>query len=142
CTCLATPWLVYYLDNRQMLDSRTQDKIIFTNPQRMVDQFHINHDPLYVGLRMPTPEDIYPVLPVAFEKTPLSVQLPGLCYEAQRYLPCQDGFWLRALWNQTTATLSILTYRYDASSVYTFTMGPIAKPVEAVLIIFGIAWAA
>ena len=29
----------------------------------------------------------------------------------------------------------------DASSVYTFTGEPVAKPIEAVLIILGIAWA-
>ncbi|MFL5734786.1 MAG: PA14 domain-containing protein [Chloroflexia bacterium] len=129
CFCFAGPFLAYYLVNRDILDSRTQEKLIANNQQRMVDQYQINHDPLYIGLRLPTPNDIYPVLPVVFEQTPLSVKLTN------------DGFWARAYWRQTTTTLSILTYTFDASSVYTFTNEPIAKPIEAALIILGIAWA-
>src|SRR5205823_2273755 len=107
--CFVAPFLAYYLVNNTMLDRRTQEKLITNNPDRMVDQFQVTHDPLYIGLRLPRPEDIYPVLPVVFEHTPLSVKV------------ADDGFWPRSYWRQTTTTLSILTYNFDASSVYTFT---------------------
>jgi streptogramin lyase len=129
CFCFASPFLAYYLANQNILDSRTREKLIANNPQRMTDQFQLNHDPLYLGVRLPTSTDIYPVLPVVFEKTPLS------------FMVAPDGFWPRAYWHQTTTTLSILTYNFDASSVYTFTNEPIAKPIEAVLIILGISYA-
>ena len=130
CFCMATPWLTYYDDNRAASDARSQEKSVENNAGLMADRYHIDHSPLYLGVRMPTAADIYPVLPVVFEHTPVSVKLTD------------DGFWLRAYWNQLTATLSILTYHMDASSVYTFTGDPITKPLEAVLVILGIAWAA
>ncbi|MDQ3929321.1 MAG: PA14 domain-containing protein, partial [Chloroflexota bacterium] len=129
CFCAASPFLVYFLDHQGDLNQRAGEKLIFNNEPRMVSQYHVTHDPLYVGVRMPRPDDIYPVLPVAFEQTPFSVKLS------------EDGFWPRVLWNQTTTTLSMLTYRAEASSVYTFAQAPVAKPIEAALIILGIAWA-
>jgi 4-amino-4-deoxy-L-arabinose transferase-like glycosyltransferase len=129
--CLVSPWLVYYLDHRAEMDGRSNDKVIFnpTNWGRMEAQHHATHDPLYVGLRMPQPTDIYPWLPVVFEQTPLSVQVAS------------DGFWPRAVWGQTTTTLSMFTYRADASSFYTFTGEPALKPIEAVFLIIGLAFA-
>jgi sugar lactone lactonase YvrE len=64
-----------------------------------------------------------------YEPTALSVEV------------APDGLWPRVLWDQLTTTLSIFTYRRDASSVYTFTGEPVAKPIEAALLILGIAWA-
>lgn len=127
--CLASPWLAYYADNQVGLNERTNEKLIFTNQARMASQYGINHDPLYLGIRMPTTNDVYPFLPVVFEKTPTSVQIAN------------DGFWARAIWDQFTTTLSIFTYRGDASSVYTFTGAPVTKPIEAALLILGLAWA-
>ncbi len=140
CLAFATPWLAYFVDHQAEMNSRTNDKLIFNNPDRMASQHGATHGPLYIGLRVPTSNDIYPALPVVFEKTPISTALPGLCYAGHATL-CDDGFWLRAIWGQTTTTLSILTYRADASSFYTFTAEPVAKPIEAMLIILGIAWA-
>src|SRR5207253_11004912 len=77
---------------------------------------------------MPRPDDIYPVLPVVFEKTPVSTKL------------ADDGFWPPGLWSQLTTALSVIPYRADGSSYYE-TGKPIAEPIEAALIIFGIAWA-
>ena len=127
--CLATPWLAYYADNQVGLNARTNEKLIFTNEARMASQYGITHDPLYLGVRAPTPNDVFPFLPVVFEKTPASVEV------------MKDGFWPRAIWAQLTTTLSIFTYRFDASSVYTFTFAPVSKPVEAALMILGLAWA-
>ena len=45
-------------------------------------QYGVSHDPLYVGLRLPTGDDILP-LPIVFEPTPLSIAL------------APDGFWPR-----------------------------------------------
>ncbi len=127
--CMASPWYVYYVDHTAELEARPNDKLIFNNEARMAQQYGATHDPLYIGLRMPRPDDVYPFLPVVFEKTQLSAMLT------------QDGFWARVLWGQTTTTLSVLTYRADASSFYTFTGEPAAKPIEAALIVLGIAWA-
>jgi sugar lactone lactonase YvrE len=128
CFIFASPWLFFFIDHAATLNSRTNDKLIFNNSDRMVQQYGVTHDPLYLGVRMPTADDVFPV-PLVFEKTPISIQL------------VPDGFWPQSIWHQLTTTLSILTYRADASSVYTFTGEPVAKPIEAVLIILGIAWA-
>jgi DNA-binding beta-propeller fold protein YncE len=127
--CLVSPWLAFYADNQVGLNERTNDKLIFRNEARMASQYSITHDPLYLGVRTPTMNDVYPFLPVVFEPTPNSVKVMN------------DGFWPRAIWGQLTTTLSIFTYRFDASSVYTFTGGPVTKPIEAVLLILGLAWA-
>ncbi|MBF6611629.1 MAG: glycosyltransferase family 39 protein [Chloroflexi bacterium] len=129
CLSFISPWLVYYMDNQNAVGSRPNEKLIFNNVDRMVSNYGANHTPLYVGVRVPTMSDIYPFLPIVFEKTPLSVEVS------------RDGFWPRVLWGQLTRTLSIITYRADASSVYTFTGEAVAKPIEAALIILGIAWA-
>ncbi len=129
CLCFISPWLVYYIDNQNATGSRPNEKLIFNNVDRMVSNYGANHTPLYVGVRVPTMSDIYPFLPIVFEKTPLSVEVS------------RDGFWPRVLWGQLTRTLSIITYRADASSVYTFTGEAVAKPIEAALIILGVAWA-
>jgi len=128
CICFISPWLAYFVDNSAEWNARANDKLIFNNVDRMAGQYGVNHTPLYIGLRLPGPQDTLP-LPVVFEQTPASLLLS------------KDGFWPRVLWGQLTTTLSILTYRGDASSVYTFTQEPVAKPFEAVLIILGIAWA-
>jgi sugar lactone lactonase YvrE len=130
CLCSASAFLVYYFDHRDMLDARARDKIVFNNEGSMAAIYGRTHEPLYVGLRWPRPEDVYPISPVVFEQTPLSIKV------------MDDGFWPRILWDQTTRTLSILTYREDASSVYTFTRDAVAKPIEAALIILGLALAA
>ncbi len=130
CVCFASPWAAYYLDNKDMMGSRAYDKMIFTNTDNWsITRYGATHDPLYIGLRLPKSSDIYPILPVAFERTPFSLKVAG------------DGYWPRVLWNQLTTTLSILTLRGDTSSVYTFTDEPIAKPLEAALIVLGIALA-
>ena len=129
CICFISPWTVYYLDHTQTLDQRTNEKLIFSNEATMVSQYHETHDPLYVGLRLPVASDVFPFLPIVFEPTPASVQV------------ATDGFWPRVLWDQLTTTLSIFTYRRDASSVYTFTAEPVAKPIESALLILGITWA-
>ncbi|MDQ5858089.1 MAG: PA14 domain-containing protein, partial [Acidobacteriota bacterium] len=128
CFCFAAPWLVYYADNRELWSARVREKLIFNQPERMRTQYGATHDPLYVGLAVPKTDDALP-FPVTFTKSPASVKL------------AQDGFWPRVVWRQVQTTLSILTHRFDASSVYTFTGEPVAKPTEAALIILGIAWA-
>ncbi|HUS15736.1 MAG TPA: PA14 domain-containing protein [Chloroflexia bacterium] len=150
--CFVSPWYAYAQDNAAVTNARTNEKLIFYNEQRMASQYSASHEPLYIGLRAARPDDILP-LPVVFEKTDTSLQLlpptgPFALKPPQGggvNIPFQvlkDGFWPRVLWGQLTTTLSILTYRFDASSVYTFTQEPVAKPIEAVLIILGIAWAA
>ena len=91
----------------------------------------VTHDPLYIGLRAPRPDDVYPLL----RRSSSSRRRTASSSSAT------DGFWSARLWGQLTTTLSILTYRGDASSVYTYTQEPVAKPIEAALIILGIAWA-
>lgn len=129
--CMLSPWLVYFVDNQGPMNERSNEKLILnpSNQGRMTQQYNATHDPLYIGLRMPTPADIYPVLPVVFEKTPLSIQVAA------------DGLWPRIFWDQTVLTLSMFTYRPDASSFYTFTGEPVDKPIEATLLVLGIAWA-
>ncbi len=131
CLCLASPWLVYFQDHQNEMNTRANEKLIF-NPGNLgviSQQTGAIHSPLYLGLRMPTENDIYPFLPVVFEQTPTSVKLND------------DGFWPRVLWTQTTKSLSMFTYRKDESSFYTFTGESAAKPIEAALLILGIAWA-
>ncbi|MDQ2809017.1 MAG: PA14 domain-containing protein [Chloroflexota bacterium] len=131
CVCAATPFAAYLTDNSAVLNGRANEKLIFNpgNEGRMVQQHQATHAPLYVGLRVPTRSDVYPFSPLVFEQTPLSVQV------------LRDGFWPRALWGQTVVTLSVFTYRWDASSVYTYTNAPVTKPIEAALLIIGLAWA-
>ncbi|HET6262979.1 MAG TPA: PA14 domain-containing protein, partial [Chloroflexia bacterium] len=131
CLCMASPWGVFYLDHQGEMNSRSNDKFVLfpTNEPRMASEYQANHDPLYVGLRMPTSSDIYPFLPVVFEQTPLSVKV------------AEDGFFARVFWGQTTKTLSMFTYRADNSSFFTLTGEPAAKPIEAALLVLGIAWA-
>ncbi|HKC23872.1 MAG TPA: NHL repeat-containing protein, partial [Thermoanaerobaculia bacterium] len=76
---------------------------------------------------LPAKADALP-LPIVTEKTALSMTV------------ARDGFWPKVLWGQLLRTLSILTYRFDESSVYTFSLAPITKPIEAVLVIFGLAF--
>lgn len=129
----ASPFWVYFNDHSAEMNGRAASMLIFNNEARMTAQYaashQVSHAPLYFGVRMPTPNDIYPVVPFFFEKTPLSVKLSD------------DGYWPRVLWAQTTTTLSVFTYRVEASSFYTFSGEPVAKPIEAVLIILGLAWA-
>jgi sugar lactone lactonase YvrE len=131
CLCMASPWGVFYLDHQGEMNARSNDKFVLypTNEPRMASEYQANHDPLYLGLRMPTSNDIYPFLPVVFEKTPASVKL------------VEDGFFARVFWGQTTKTLSMFTYRADNSSFFTLTGEPAAKPIEAALLVLGIAWA-
>ncbi|MEA2573706.1 MAG: hypothetical protein QOH93_1004, partial [Chloroflexia bacterium] len=131
CLCMASPWGVFYIDHQGEMNSRSNDKFVLypTNEGRMASEYQANHDPLYVGLRMPRSTDIYPFLPVVFEQTPLSVKLTN------------DGFFARVFWGQTTKTLSMFTYRADNSSFFTFTGEAAAKPIEAALLVLGIAWA-
>ena len=124
----ATPWIGFYRDHRQFLDARARDKIVFSHAAELAKEYKAEHDPLYLGVRVPRPTDVLP-LPIAFERTRLSIAL------------AKDGFWPRVLWGQLKRTLSILTYNNDASSVYTFTKEPVTKPIEAVLVVMGIAWA-
>ena len=105
--CMATPWLAYYADHRELWDARVAEKLVFHNAERVAAASGAGHEPLLA----------------------LGVTL------------VRDGFWPRALWSQLLATLSILTWRPDGSSVFTFTQEPIAKPLEAPLIVLGIAWA-
>ena len=125
CVCLASPFAIYFIDHTNEMRHRSNDVLIFNQPQVMADQYKVPHDPLYIGVRMPTSKDVYPVLPLVFEKTPVSIKL------------ADDGFWPRVVWDQATTTLSILTYRHDTSPVYTVAGDPIAKPIEAALIILG-----
>jgi hypothetical protein len=48
--------------------------------------------------------------------------------------------WPAILWNQLTRTLSIITYGSDASAMQV-PQFPIARPLESVLIVLGVAWA-
>lgn len=125
--CFASPRIAYDVDHWIETSSRTKDKLVFNNPDRMAAQHGIQHVPLYFGVHLPLPADAMP-LPVAFETTPSGIKL------------CSDGFWPRILWAQVSATLSVLTYRPDASGFYTFTDEPVVKPTEAALIVLGIAW--
>ncbi|MDQ3930179.1 MAG: glycosyltransferase family 39 protein, partial [Chloroflexota bacterium] len=131
CICMASPWGVFYLDHQVDMNARSNDKFVMypTNEGRMAGEYQVNHDPLYVGLRLPRNTDIYPFLPVVFEQTPLSVKVTD------------DGFFARVFWGQLTKSLSMFTYRADNSSFFTFTGEPAAKPIEAALLILGIAWA-
>ncbi len=132
CVCFASPWATYYLDHRQQMEAHASDVLVFNHEQSVLSRYsdrNLQHDPLYLGLRMPTTQDIYPILPVVFEQTPLSIKL------------ADDGFWLRVLWNQLPGNLSMLTYRQDGCGFYSYTQEPAAKPIEAALIILGIAWA-
>lgn len=122
------PFVAFSFDNREEATSRVKEKLVFNNESRMTATHAVGHAPLFLGLRRPHAADTLPV-PVVFEKTPLSLQIG------------RDGFWPRVLWRQLLVTLSILTYREDASSIYTFSHAPIAKPFEAVLIILSLAWA-
>jgi hypothetical protein len=127
CFCLAAPWLASYFDNRASWNARVQEKLIFNNHDLMQEQHGVSHAPLYLGLVLPKSDEALPS-PVAFTKSPVSVRL------------ARDGFWTRVVWRQVQATLSILTHRFDMSSVYTFTGEPAVKATEAALIILGIAW--
>jgi PA14 domain/Dolichyl-phosphate-mannose-protein mannosyltransferase len=129
CFCASSPFLVYELDHVQDATARVVEKSIFNQPARMTDRYKATHDPLYLGVRLPSADDLYPILPVTFEQTPLSVKL------------ADDGFWPRVLWDQTTTTLSVFTLRPDASSFVPFSQEPISKPIEAALLVLGIAWA-
>ncbi|MEO6324084.1 MAG: glycosyltransferase family 39 protein, partial [Thermoanaerobaculia bacterium] len=124
----ASPFLAYAYDHRQVTGSRAQEKLIFNNEVEMAAVHHVDHSPLELGIRMPRAADAL-ALPIAFEKTRFSVTL------------AHDGFWPRVLWRQLVVTLSILTLRGDASSVYTFTGEPVAKPFEAVLILLTLCFA-
>ncbi|MDQ5824669.1 MAG: glycosyltransferase family 39 protein [Chloroflexota bacterium] len=129
--CMASPWGVFYLDHQVEMNARSNDKFVLypTNEPRMANEYQATHDPLYLGLRVPTNNDIYPFLPVVFEQTPLSVKV------------ADDGFFARVFWGQANKTLSMFTYRADNSSFFTFTGEPAAKPIEAALLILGIVWA-
>ena len=127
CGFFAAPWTAYYFDHQNVINTRLEHKLVFNNLPQLVAQFDLRHEPLHIGLRGPVGEDGLQ-FPAAFEDTPLSLRL------------AQDGLWARAIWRQLTATLSILTLRPDASSVYTFTREPVAKWPEAALIILGITW--
>lgn len=127
CGFFAAPWTAYYLDHQKVINARIEQKLIFNNLPWIVARYDLQHEPLHLGLRGPVGEDGLQ-FPAAFENTPVSVRL------------AQDGLWVRALWRQLTATLSVLTLRPDASSVYTFTGEPVAKWPEAALIVLGIAW--
>lgn len=131
CLCMASPWGVFYLDHQGEMNSRSNDKFVLypTNEPRMATEYGASHDPLYLGLRMPTSNDIYPFLPVVFEQTPLSVKV------------AEDGFFARVFWGQTTKTLSMFTYRADNSSFFTIAGEAAAKPIESALLILGVAWA-
>jgi hypothetical protein len=124
--CFISPLGIYYLDNPTSIQTRS-DAFIFRIPN-YGEYIGETHDPLYVGLRMPRAEDVIPVLPVVFERTPTSVML------------APDGMWPRVLWRQLNATLSIITYRSDTNAFYG-PRSPIARPFEAVLIVLGLAWA-
>lgn len=124
----ATPWIAYYRDHQRMLNSRVREKLVFNHRAQLAREYKAGHDPLYLGARAPRLGDVLP-LPIVFERTRLSVTL------------ARDGFWPRVLWGQLKRTLSILTYRIDASGVYTFTKAPATKPIEATLVVLGIAWA-
>ncbi|MEO8287333.1 MAG: PA14 domain-containing protein [Chloroflexota bacterium] len=133
CVACAGPFWAYFSEHSQAQNARAGEKLIFNNPDLMLSQYgqshQVSHAPLYVGLRWPTQSDIFPVVPLFSEPTSLSVKV------------ADDGFWPRVLWAQTTTTLSMFTYRFDTSSFYTFPMEPVAKPIEAALMVLGLAWA-
>ncbi|MEO7761345.1 MAG: glycosyltransferase family 39 protein [Casimicrobiaceae bacterium] len=128
CVCFASPLASYYSDHRPQLSARPLEKLIFNNEDRMTAQYGVSHAPLYFGLSMPDPGDALP-MPFAFEPTPFSLRI------------VDDAFWGRVLWAQLQTTLSMLTYRSDASTFFTFTGEAVAKPIEAALIVLGAAWA-
>ena len=74
CVCFVTPWLGYFVDHQELWNERVNEKLIFNNAATAAVQDNVNHDPLYLGLRVPTGDDILP-LPVVFEPTSLSVAL-------------------------------------------------------------------
>lgn len=122
------PFVAFSFDHRDEATARVKEKLVFNNESRMTARYETSHTPLFLGLRTPRAADSLP-MPVGFEKTTLSLRV------------ARDGFWPRVLWRQLLVTLSILTFRPDASTVYTFSNAPIAKPFEAVLIILSLAWA-
>jgi Dolichyl-phosphate-mannose-protein mannosyltransferase len=124
----ATPWIAYYRDHQRMLDARVHEKLFIRFPDQLAKEYKASHDPLYLGVRAPQPGDGLP-LPIVFERTRVNLRL------------AEDGFWPRVIWGQLKRTLSILTYHFDASGVYTFTKEPVTKPIEATLIVLGLAWA-
>ncbi len=122
------PFVAFSFDHREEATARVKEKLVFKNEPLVAAAYGIGHDPLFLGLQKPRAASALP-LPVVFRKTALSVRI------------ARDGFWPRVLWRQLLATLSIITFHEDASSVYTFTHAPIAEPFEAVLIILSLAWA-
>jgi hypothetical protein len=114
---MASPWISYYGDHRLEWDSRVREKLIFNQAREMGEAHHAGHEPLSLSLP--------------------GKQVPGV---ARKWTLWKDGFWPRVLWGQLRATLSVLTWNYDRSGVYT-TGEPATKPLEAVLVVFGIAWA-
>jgi hypothetical protein len=130
CLAFASPWVVFFVNHQQDMTGHTNEKMIFTYPDRGTAIYGVNHDPLYLGLRLPRGDDIYPVLPVALEQTPLSVQLSG------------DGYWVRVLWRQLTTTLGMFTHRGEGGGgFYPFNGAPVVMPLESVLLVLGLAWA-
>jgi 4-amino-4-deoxy-L-arabinose transferase-like glycosyltransferase/DNA-binding beta-propeller fold protein YncE len=121
------PFVAHSIDNRRQASERVKEKLVFNNEGRMAASHQVEHAPLFLGLRRPRAADALPV-PIVFERTAFSVQV------------ARDGFWPRVLWRQLVVTLSILTLRFDTSSVYTFAREPISKPFEAVLIVLSLAW--
>jgi hypothetical protein len=127
--CLASPFGVYFIDHAEQMRHRAEGVLIFNLPDQMAAQYQVTHEPLYLGLRMPSSDDIYPVLPLVFENTPARIKL------------LDDGFWPRVVWGQLTTTLSLLTFRHDSSPFYAVNGQPVAKPIEAALIVLALAWA-
>jgi DNA-binding beta-propeller fold protein YncE/4-amino-4-deoxy-L-arabinose transferase-like glycosyltransferase len=125
---LATPWIAYYRDHRSLMTARVREKLVFNHPELMANEYSANHGPLYLGVRLPQLRDVLPC-PIVFERTTVSVEL------------ARDGFWPRVFWGQLKRTLSVLTWQFDQSGVYTFTKEPVTKPIEATLVVLGIAWA-
>src|SRR5207248_425241 len=74
CVCMSSPWLVSYV-YRDNSSQRTQQVLVFNAPERLAASYQLTHSPLYIGIRAPMTDDIYPVLPVVFEKTPASVMV-------------------------------------------------------------------
>src|SRR5262249_45251382 len=103
------PFVARGFDHLEETTSRVNEKLVFHNEARLAPASGLAREPLWVGLAAPRAADALP-LPIAFEKTPLSVRV------------LRDGFWPRVLWRQLEVTLSVLTFRYDASSLYTFAM--------------------
>src|SRR5262249_12345031 len=94
--CMASPWISYYGDHRLEWDARVKQKLIFNQTPEMAEAHHAGHEPL-------------------------SLSLPGkqVTGSAGKWTLWKDGFWPRVLWGQFKATLSILTWNYDRSGVYT-----------------------